>query len=103
MCIRDRWYQRRVHGDIYQLKKEEIEKIKTKLSYKMPVTFRYSITLGFLTGFIHGAFTKRVRPILFHILGVGIGGGLGLCLYDFKAILENKKFCSDYEKQIQKQ
>jgi hypothetical protein len=64
----------------------------------MPVTFRYGFTAGALTGFIHAVIVRRMKPLYFHTIIIGLGGGLGLCYHDFKAILENSQYCSNYEK-----
>ena len=49
----------------------------------MPVTFRWSFLSGFLLGCCHAMYARKKIYLYTHTLGLGFGGGLGLCYNDF--------------------
>ena len=63
------------------LKKLEIKVYK----YMMPVTFRYSLLFGMLTGFIHTVYSKKLSKFFIHSFITTPIGGFGLC---YKELLE---------------
>jgi len=60
-----------------------IEYYKRKLSYKMPVTFRYGVTLGFGSGFLVGLYKKSIIVMPKHALIGAVVLGFGLCYHEF--------------------
>lgn len=69
-------------------KEEQYARVKRKLSYKMPVTFRWSLLSGFLIGVVRSLYSRKRNYMLSHTLGFGVAGGLGLCYNDFYRIWE---------------
>ena len=68
----------------------EIKEIYRKLTFKQPITFRYSaISSGFI-GAVHGIVVRRPAFFFYYMaLGVPIGG-YGLCYKEYLRIYELK-------------
>jgi hypothetical protein len=66
---------------------DKYSKVKRKLSYKMPVTFRWGLLSGFVFGCLHAMVAKKRKYMVTHTLGLGFGAGLGLCYNDFYEIM----------------
>jgi len=67
----------------------QIAYYKRKLSYKMPVTFRYGATIGLGTGFVYGIYKKSISVMVKHTLVGAAICGLGLCYHEFYELSRN--------------
>lgn len=57
---------------------ERIEYYKRKLSYKMPVTFRYGVAIGLASGLVATTYRKSLKPLWKHTLVGTLILGFGL-------------------------
>lgn len=64
----------------------EYDKVKRKLKYKMPVTFRWGAYIGFILGCAHTLIGKNNRYLWMHPLIFTPSIGFGLCYNDFYRI-----------------
>ncbi len=65
---------------------QKIATIRRKLSFKMPMTFRYSFALGLVTGLVHCTLAKRPSLFFKHVLTITPIGTLSLCYREFHDI-----------------
>ena len=69
---------------------ETIKRIYRRLSFKMPVTFRYGFVIGFVLGVPAAFYTGRPSTLLKGMLYTTVGFGLGTCYEEFGQIVNAK-------------
>ena len=62
---------------------ETLKRVYRRLSFKMPVTFRYGFAIGFFCGVPAAFITGRPSSLLKWTLYTTIGFGLGTCYEEF--------------------
>jgi len=71
---------------IIESPEDTLKRLYRRLSFKMPVTFRYGFVIGFVLGVPLAFFTGRPSTLLKWMIYTTIGFGMGTCYEEFGEI-----------------